>query len=214
MPLSSLFLYFWSTFIVHFSLTHPFLCPLSLYCSIVLLLFLFFLLSLLFLVSSLTFLPAIKSSIPSVHSSLFTHPPPPPTTTVHSLFLCLIRLVSLNIAHHFYCNSCFSGSNKWQLTFSSQDLGLKHILYTPISRKTSWKPAGKQIFVFSFVVLKLFKFYCVISEKRLQYALYVYNMRLICRTAILFGYRERAGIEGGDAPVYLLFFRDKKTTDG
>lgn len=32
---------------------------------------------------------------------------------------------------------------------------------------------------------------------------------LICRTVISLGYREKAGTEGGDAPLYLLFFSER-----
>lgn len=32
---------------------------------------------------------------------------------------------------------------------------------------------------------------------------------LICRTVISLGYREIAGTEGGDAPLYLLFFSER-----
>lgn len=83
----------WSTFLVHFCLTHPFL---SLFFSLphystaplfcVSLLF-----PPLFLVASLTFPPAIKPSIPSVHSGLFSFCLPP----FPSLFLCLIHLVPI-----------------------------------------------------------------------------------------------------------------------
>lgn len=115
------------------------------------------------------------SSPPYAHSGFFSSCLPP----FHALFLCLVHLVTIKSLIIFDCNSCFSGSNNWQLTFSSQVLGLNHIVHKSISRENHF-PSTKA------AALSLSVNYSKVTVGVLS-NFQQYGLCLICRTVIFFG---------------------------
>lgn len=119
------------------------------------------------------------SNPPYAHSGFCSSRLPP----LHALFLCLVHHVPMTSLIIFDCDSCFSGSNNWQLTFSSQVLGLNHIVQESISRENHFPSRKAAALSHSVNYSKVTVGFLSNFQQ--------YGLCLICRTVIFFLVREK-----------------------